>query len=511
MSAIRGGAKSEPLVELRGVTKHFQAVIALSDVTLTIRRGAIHALVGENGAGKSTLGKIVAGVLHVDAGELLIGGEVAHYRSPRDALRAGIVIVQQEVALVPHLAAIDNVFLGIKGKRAGLLDKKGRRVQFGKLCQRSGFDLPPDALVSRLRVAEQQQVEILRALARDARLIVLDEPTASLTRRETANLFRVIHQLRDQGTTIIFVSHHLDEVLEIADTVTVLRNGNLVRTAPTSEETEQSLVTAMLGRPAELTFPSKTAPSGEASVAFAVRGLTRRGVIENISFAIQKGEILGLAGLVGSGRSEVVRAIFGADRRDAGEIEVNGRDVSVGSPKKAVRAGIVLLPESRKDQGLLLRKPLATNVTLPHLREVSKGNVIALRREFARTQGVLQRLAVKPPNPRARVDSLSGGNQQKVLFGKWLFEEPRVFLADEPTRGVDVGAKLAIYELLTGLAARGMAVLLISSEIEEIVGLAHRALVMWRGRIVAEFQGPSLTMDNVMRAAFGQEMSAVGM
>jgi ABC-type sugar transport system ATPase subunit len=500
----------QPLIELHKICKRFGGAQALADVELTIYQGTVHALVGENGAGKSTLGKIVSGVISPDAGEMLVNGRPVSFNSPHEALGEGIAMIQQEIVLVPSLTVLKNVFLGLESNRRGVLKERDTRKRFDELNARSGFDLPADAITSTLSVADQKKVEILKALARNARLIVMDEPTATLPTEETAKLIEIIRGLHKAGTTIIYVSHYLKEVLNVADTVTVLRNGRLIRTGPARDETPDSLVTAMLGRSMSIVFPAKTFPLTDAPVAFSAERLSRAGVLKDISFDIRAGEIVGLAGLVGSGRTEVARAIFGADRRSEGVIKVNNRVVRINTPADGVAAGIAFLPESRKTQGLLMRLPIGQNVTLPHLRCISHGSVVQQRKEFTETTRLLKELDVKPPQPRVQVNGLSGGNQQKVLFGKWLFRHPRLLIADEPTHGVDVGAKLAIYQLITSLAREGMAVLLISSELEEVLGLAHRVLVLRHGCIVAEFKDSpddrlSLNEDAIMRAAFATQ------
>jgi len=497
-------------VGLCGISKRFGGVQALADVSLSIVRGTVHGLVGENGAGKSTLGKIISGVIQADEGQIVVDGHPVSFGSPREALTAGIAMIQQEIALVPKLSVLRNVLLGIESGRAGILDEPGTRRRFEELNARSGFALPADHIVSELSVADQKKVEILKAIARNAQLIVMDEPTAALADNESEKLIDIVRSLRQAGTTIVYVSHFLKEVLSVADTVTVLRNGELIRTTTAAGETPDSLVTAMLGREMSLTFPPKLFPPPDAPVVFAVRDLARAGVVEEIGFDIRAGEIVGLAGLVGSGRSEVARAIFGADRRDSGRLEIDGHRLRIENPTAAVRAGIAMLPESRKTQGLLMRLGIGHNTTLPHLGSLSRGTVVRQRHETGEVTRLLQDLDVRPPIPRARADSLSGGNQQKVLFAKWLFRRPRLLIADEPTHGVDVAAKLAIYRLITRLASEGMAVLLISSELEEVLGLAHRVLVLRRGRIVAELHDSpdgrsSLTEDAVMRAAFAAE------
>lgn len=497
-----------PHVELHHVGKRFQGARALADVSLAIQRGAIHALIGENGAGKSTLGKIVAGVIRPDEGELWVEGRRVAYRSPRDALADGITAIQQEIALVPQRTVLDNVFLGIEDERLAMVDGAGMARRFSELNESSGFALDPLVRVSALSIAEQQKVEIMRALARNSRLIVMDEPTARLSAEESQKLLDIVRQLQAGGVTIVYVSHFLREVLSVADTITVLRNGQVVQTTPAVEQSPDSLVTAMLGRAASLTFPERVRSEPAAPTVLAVHGLTRRGAFEDISFGVKAGEIVGLTGLVGSGRSEVARAIFGADRHDSGTIELLGNSLAIHSPRDAIAAGIAMLPESRKDQGLHMRLPVGHNVTLPHLSAVSHAGVIDGGKERVAVGGLLKRLAVKPPKVATIVSRLSGGNQQKVLFSKWLFEPPRVLLLDEPTRGVDVGAKRALYELIVSLAAGGMGVLLISSEIEEILGLAHRVLVMRRGQIVAEFGETDLDEESILRAAFGSDPAA---
>ena len=495
-------------VELRAVDKHFGGVHALREIDLQVMTGSIHGLVGENGAGKSTLGKIIAGVHRPDSGELWIRGRRVDYRSPRDALADGVTMIAQEPTLVPHRSVLENVLLGIESARAGVLDKRAMRRRYAEVAEEAQLEVPPERLARTLSVADQQKVELLRSIARRASLVVMDEPTSALTTDEAARLLEVVRRLRDRGTTIIYVSHLLDEVLAVADDVTVLRDGRLIRNGPAAEETPERLVAAMLGRSLELSFPEKIYPPADAPTVLRVRNLSRAGVIEQVSFEIRAGEIVGLAGLIGSGRSEVARAIFGADRCDSGEIEVEGKPAKVRGPRDAVRAGIAMLPEDRKAQGLLMLRSIVDNVTLPHLDAVSRGGVVGRKRERRSVVGLLERVDVRAKGPTSRLDTLSGGNQQKVLFAKWLYRMPRVFIADEPTRGVDVGAKRAICELIHSLAAEGRAVLLISSEHEEVLGLAHRVLVMRGGRIVAELDQSTMSEDALLHAAFATEVEA---
>lgn len=491
-----------PLVEVRNVWKHFGGVQALADVSITIGRGSVHGLVGENGAGKSTLAKIIGGVHKPDEGELLVDGEPVRFPSPRGALAIGIASIAQEIALVPARTVLENVFLGIESAQLGVVQQGGLLRRFAELDQRTGFELKPGDRVGELRTAEQQKVEILRAIARNARLILMDEPTAALTVDESDRLLDIIRRLAAAGTSVVLVSHQLKEVLAVAETVTVMRDGELVRTGPASQETPHSLVTAMIGRELDLTFPSKNPPPTAARTVLEVRNLSRSGIIEDISFSVKEGEIVGLAGLVGSGRSEVARAIFGADRVDGGEIFVEDRRMRARGPRGAAARGVVMVPESRKDQGLFMIRPIRENLTLSTISEVATLGVVRSRAEKARARELASQVDVRASSLEAPLGSLSGGNQQKVLFAKWLARRPNVLLADEPTRGVDVGAKRQIAELIVKLAAGGMGVLLISSEIEEVLGLAHRVLVMRSGRIVAEYAGEAATPDAVMRAAF---------
>jgi rhamnose transport system ATP-binding protein len=491
-----------PLVEAREIGKRFGGIQALDRVSLTVRAAAVHGLVGENGAGKSTLAKIIGGVYQPDQGELLVDGRPVRFGAPRDALAAGIATIAQELALVPARSVMENVFLGVEPLRFGVVQRGELRRRFDALDARTGFGVPADALVGDLRTAEQQKVEILRAIARDARLILMDEPTASLTTDETERLLAIVRRLAAAGTAIVLVSHFLDEVLAVADEVTVMRDGHLVRTAPASEETADSLVAAMIGRRIELAFPPRPPVSESAPVVLAAKGLQRRGAIEDVSLQIRAGEIVGLAGLVGSGRTEIARALFGADRLDAGQIQIDGQPVAIRSPREAAAAGVAMLPESRKEQGLFMEQAVRENVTIAMLEELSPGGVVDNRRERRVAQQAVAEVDVRTRSIEAPVVTLSGGNQQKVLFAKWLLLRPKILLADEPTRGVDVGAKRQIYELLMRLAGEGMGVLLISSEIEEVLGLSHRVLVLRAGRIVAEFAGEAATKDAVMAAAF---------
>jgi len=493
-------------VELSGITKRFAGVEALASIDLIVEHGSVQGLVGENGAGKSTLGKILAGVIQPDEGEISLNGHgKVRWKTPRDALAHGITMIAQELSLEPRRSIAENVLLGIEPKRRGLIDRKALNAECADLARKVGFEelgASPERAVGSLRVPERQKVEILRALARRAQLIVMDEPTAALPADDAKVFLETVRALRDRGITILYISHYLNEVLAVSDSVSILRDGHLIRTELASHETPESLVAAMLGRPGDLAFPAKRFPPEAASVLFSVRGLVRPPAVNGVDFDIREGEIVGLAGLIGSGRTEIARAVTGVDPPTAGEIRLGGEVMHFRSPRDAIDQGIALLPESRKDQGLFLHRPVRENVTLSHLAELATFGFLRSRQEDAEAAQIVDRLAVKPPSLKSKVANLSGGNQQKVLFARSLFRSPRLLVVDEPTRGVDVGAKRSIYELIVTLAERGLGVLLISSELEEVIGLAHRVLVVREGRIVTELTGDAIEESAVLQAAF---------
>jgi ABC-type sugar transport system ATPase subunit len=492
-------------VELRDISKSFGGTRALEGVSLTIGHGKIHALVGENGAGKSTLGKIIAGAHTADSGQVLLDGEPVRFRVPRDAISRGVILIAQELAVVPSLTVEQNVFLGVEPRQAGFQSRRELRRKYQELAASVGFELDAAANAGSLRTADQQKVEILRALSRNAQLIVMDEPTAALSRPDVEALHVVIRQLAGQGTTVVLVSHFLNEVLELADEVTILRDGRLVQTVPAAGQTEESLMAAMLGRSLDATFPAKQPPVADARTVLSVRELRAPGV-NGVSFDLRAGEILGLAGLVGAGRTEVARAICRANRVHSGSVSVTRGDTTVavtGTPRSAMRSGVLMIPESRKEQGLLLGRPVRENVSLSALAQVSRAGMMQPGPERRRVRDVLTRVDARGSGLGLPASALSGGNQQKLLFARSLLRDPAVLIADEPTRGVDVGAKRAIYELLATLTEGGLGVLLISSDVEEILGLAHRVLVMRAGQVVAELTGDGMTEAAVLGAAFG--------
>jgi ABC-type sugar transport system ATPase subunit len=493
------------LVELRGVGKSFGGLPVLTDIDLRLEPGSVHALVGENGAGKSTLSKIIAGVYTADTGALLVDGEEQRFGTPREALDRGIATIAQELALVPGLSVAENVYLGREPRTFGWVNRRKLRAAYLALAERTGFTLDPDVLVGSLRTADQQKIEILRALARGASLIIMDEPTAALSAHDTELLHGVVRQLAASGHTVLLISHFLAEVLELCDTVTILRDGHLIRTAPAADETEATLIEGMLGRTLGSVFPPKPpAPVGDDSV-LTVTDLTAPGV-NGVSLSIRPGEIVGLAGLVGAGRSEIAHAIYGAAPRTGGSVDVDGVACGPSIPA-ALRSGIFLIPESRKEQGLVLGRPIRQNVTLSNLGQVATAGWLRPAHERREARSILDRVTVAGDD-RRDVSALSGGNQQKVLFARALQRTRKVLIADEPTRGVDVGSRRAIYDLIVEQAAQGIGVLVISSDVEEVLGLAHRILVIRGGRVVGEFAGEEMTEENIITAAFADPITS---
>ena len=494
----------EPLlVETRSVSKRFGGVLALDDISIAIRRGTVHGLIGENGAGKSTLGKIIAGEYRSDSGTILFDGEIIQHATPRKARAHGVKYVAQELAIVPARSILENVLLGTESSRFGFLDRREGHVRYERIARRLGFDLDPDCLAGTLSVADQQKVELMRAMSSQTRLIIMDEPTASLDPHETDHLLDIIRGLAEDGVTVIFVSHFLREVLAVCNDITVLRDGRHIMTVPADSTNTDELVPVIIGRDLDVSHPSKQPPSRDAPIVLEVRGLKAAGASTPADFNICRGEILGLAGLVGSGRTEVCRALFGAEG-NAGEVRVDGDLIKIDSPADSIRAGIVMLPESRRESGLVMRRPIRDNVTLPYLGRFTRAVFIQTRAEESAVLGILRQVGLSESRNQGNVENLSGGNQQKVLFAKWLLNTPRVLIADDPTRGVDVGAKRSIYELLVQLAGKGMAILLVSSEIEELLGLAHRVHIMRGGHIVGEVDG-NTDKETVLRLAFGPE------
>ena len=495
------GSDGAPILSMIGIRKSFPGVVALDGVDLTLRAGEVHMLLGENGAGKSTLMKILGGAYRNDAGEIRLRGQAIEINSPRAALSLGIRVIAQELNLVPHLSVAENVFLGAAPTRLpGVIDWRRLRTETTALLADLGMDLDAATPVHQLSLAQRQMVEIAKALRGDAPILVMDEPTSALTSREVDNLFRLIARLVERGVAVVYITHRLDEVYRIGHRVTVLRDGRLVKTALLSEVTVGELVRFMANRDLGDHFPKRRQAPGRELLT--VDGLGRRGALHDISFKLHAGEVIGIAGLLGAGRSELARVLAGADRRDAGSIARDGRAIQLRTPADAIRNGIGLLPEDRKAEGLVAELTVARNLALPHGRRLARGGFLPRRCEEKLAEPLVSELRVKAM-PTQQVRLLSGGNQQKVVLGKWLAGDARVLIFDEPTRGVDVAAKVEIYNLMNRLTARGAGIIMVSSELPELLGMSDRILVMHRGRIQAEIDAAEATEERVLRAALG--------
>ena len=488
---------------MEAIVKSFPGVRALDGVSFDVRAGEVHALVGENGAGKSTLMKILAGAYIADGGTIAVDGKTIAMTGPKDAERAGIGMIYQEFNLVPDLGVIENIVLGIEPVRGWFLDPGAAAARATAILAELGITLPLDRPARRLSVAEQQLTEIAKALVRHARLIVMDEPTAALTERETDALFALIATLKAQGVAFVYISHRLEELPRIADRITVIRDGKAIETRPIAEMPQNEMIRLMVGRSLEAHFPELPPVAPDAPVRLAVRDLHAASNVNGVSFAVRRGEIVGLAGLVGAGRTEIVRAIAGADIATGGEITVDGKTVVVRSPHAGIEAGIALITEDRKAQGLVLGMTVRENTTLAHLASYSSGPFIDRAAEVDVTNHEIAELRVRTPSSEQAVRNLSGGNQQKVVLAKWLIGDAHVFLFDEPTRGVDVGAKAEIYALMLQLLARGAAIVMVSSELPEVLGMSHRVLVVRDGTIAGEFARADATPAKVIALAAG--------
>ena len=488
-------------IHAEGIGVSFGGVPVLSDVTLDILPGEIHGLIGENGAGKSTLGKVFGGYYHAAAGSLRVFGREVPKWDPPTALANGVAMMHQELQLVPALTVAQNVYLGLEHQNWGILHRN-EAGRLAALMESSGFELDPNAVVADLSIADQQKIEILRALARNAKVIVMDEPTSSLSKDEVEQLHSSMRSLRDEGRTVIYVSHFLEDILAVTDRVTALRDGKFVKTADTADENRSSLVSAMLGGgKTETPYPDKVRPVPGDPV-LAVEGLRTSTGVENATLTVGRGEIVGLIGLVGSGRSEIARAIIGADPTVSGEVRLNGARYSDRTLAKSAKSGLVMVPEDRRRQGLVMTMAVRANMTLPHLSHFSAAGTVKAVEEKSRARELIDHFRIRPATVDGDVSKYSGGNQQKVLFGKWLVENPAVVILDEPSRGVDVGARERIHEAIAELAADGAAILLISSEIEEVLGLAHRCYLVDRGRTVEEISPDENTEASVLSALF---------
>ncbi len=501
--------RGEPRLELRHASKSFGRVRALVDGDLTLWPGEVHALLGENGAGKSTLVKILAGVYKADGGELYVDGAQRQFATPALARDAGIAVIYQEPTLFFDLSIAENIFMGRQPvDRLGRIDYAAMHAQVRELLDSLGVDLSASRLVRGLSIADQQVIEIAKALSLNASVLIMDEPTAALSLPEVERLFAIVRKLRERGAAILFITHRLEEVFVLSQHVTIMRDGAKVFDAPTAQLNTDMIVAKMVGRDLETFYPKADVPPGE--VVLRVRGLTRNGVFKDISFDVRAGEIVALAGLVGAGRSEVARAVFGIDRFDAGEVRIGGTLLAPGRPAAAVKAGLALVPEDRRQQGLALELSIARNASMTVLGRLVRFGLISGGREVSLANQWGTRLRLKAGDLRAPVATLSGGNQQKVVLGKWLATGPKALIIDEPTRGIDVGAKAEVYGALADLVREGMAVLMISSELPEVLGMADRVLVMHEGRITADIARADASEERIMSAALGQSGIQLG-
>jgi ribose transport system ATP-binding protein len=501
---------AELLVEMTGISKSFPGVHALDDCRFELRPGEVHALVGENGAGKSTLMKILAGIYHRDAGTIRVKGREVEIASPRAAQDMGISIIHQELNLMGHLTVAQNVFIGREPRRGVLLDDKALNRKAAELFEQLHIRLDPKARVSKLAVAQQQMVEIAKALSHNSDVLIMDEPTAALTEGEIAELFRIIRHLRELGHGIVHISHRLEELKQISDRVTVMRDARYIDTVQTAEATIGQIISMMVGRTIFEATP-ELPETVDPTIVLDVSGLNRGRQVQDVSFQLHRGEILGVAGLVGAGRTEVMRAIFAADRPESGTITINGQPATIRTPSDAVRYGIAYLSEDRKRYGLALGMDVEVNTVLASLRRFTS-RFGWIRTGATRKQALEQvkSLAIKTPGISQRVKNLSGGNQQKVVMAKWLTADTDILIFDEPTRGIDVGAKSEIYRLLNDLARQGKSIIMISSELPEILRMSHRVLVMCEGRITGELSSAEATQEAIMTLATQRESVAVG-
>lgn len=492
----------DAILVMEHISKAFPGVQALNDVQLTVRRGTVHALMGENGAGKSTLMKILIGMYIPDSGTINFAGKNVQIPDTETALKLGISMIHQELSPVPYMTVAENIFLGREPLgRMGFIDKRKMIADTKALLDRLEINIDPMTVMKTLSVANTQMVEIAKAISYDASLIIMDEPTSAITEREVAHLFRMISTLKRKGVAIVYITHKMDEVFQIADDVTVFRDGKHISTLPAAQTDKNLLISMMVGRELTNIFPKTDAPIGE--IILSVRNLTRKGIVHDVNFDLRRGEILGLAGLMGAGRTEVIEGIFGIKEIDSGEITVKGKRVTIKSPADAIKNGLALLTEDRKLTGIMGVLPVRDNMTIASLSSFVVNGLLNKRVIEDTCNREKGRLEIKTPTMDQTIRLLSGGNQQKVLVSRWLLTVPDILILDEPTRGIDVGAKSEIHRLMCQLANEGKAIIMISSELPEVLGMSDRVLVMHNGRIGGEFQRKDATQENIMRAATG--------
>lgn len=499
----------EKALEMKNITKSFMGVHALKNVNFTACKGKVNILIGENGAGKSTLMKILAGVYPKDSGEIVIDGKTVEINNPHDSMRNKIAMIYQELNLCRDMTVQENVFLGKEITKGMLIDKKETMRRTVELMEKYEMGIRPDEMVGSLSVAKQQMLEIVKALSEDAKILVMDEPTSSLTLQEVEHLFRIIKQLTANGVTIIYISHRMEELFEIGDYITVMRDGEFISEDPIGNVTQESLIASMVGREITQMFPKQEVPIGDT--VLEVKGLSKKGMYRDVSFELRRGEILGFSGLVGAGRTEVAMSVFGAIKPDAGSILINGKEVKIRSPYDAIKHKIAYLPEDRKLLGVDLNSKIRNNISVTNMDKIAnKGGFLNFKKEEEICTNAVKQLRIKTPSIMQLVGNLSGGNQQKVAIAKWITRDIDVLILDEPTRGVDVGAKEEIHKMIVELARQGIGIVLISSELPEVLGMSDRVVVMHEGEIKAMLNAQEATQELVMSYSVGSEEKVQG-
>jgi ribose transport system ATP-binding protein len=490
------------LLQMSGIEKSFNGVQVLKNVSLNIMKGEVHALMGENGAGKSTLIKILTGVYPMDGGSIVLNGQECKIESRSEASKLGIGVIYQELSLIPTLSVAQNVMLGKEQNSMGILKLKVMHKKVKELIDYYDFGINPDAIVETLSVAQRQTVEILKALSEESSLIIMDEPTASLSSKESESLFKIINQLRDKGVSILYISHRLEEVFRLSDRLTILRDGQNVKTLCKEEINPPDVIRLMIGKEISESTASENLRVSQAPPVLEMKDLCRRGVFENINFTLYKGEILGIGGLIGSGRTEVLRCIYGADRYDSGSILFENKPLA-HNIRQNMAKGFGLIPEDRRNQGFVPLLSVVRNIAITNYDKLSKASLVNLESERKMGVDMVEKLDIRPNNPQVAVGNLSGGNQQKVVLGKWLSRDLKVLLIDEPTAGIDVGAKAEIYRIIEDLAAKGVSIILVSSDLQELLRVSQRILVFRKGRIFKEFNSGVITQEDILMAASG--------
>lgn len=489
-------------IEMKGINKSFGSNQVLKDAGFLLKDGEVHALMGENGAGKSTLMKILTGVYTRDAGTVIVDGEEVTYKSPQEAEKAGIVFIYQEINALFDLTVEENMFMGKEiTKKFGVCDKKAMREKAKEVMDKVGVSIPVDAVMSDLSVGQQQMIEICKALMVDAKVIIMDEPTAALTESETEGLFKVINQLREKGVSIVYISHRMEEIFALCDRITILRDGQYIDTKEIKDLTMDDVVQMMIGREIGERFPKRDSKIGD--VVLKVEGLTSGKLFHDVEFEVRAGEVLGVAGLMGAGRTEIMQAIFGNLKKDSGKIYIDGEEVSIKNPRQAIKAGIGFVTEDRKTEGLLLEKSIAENIEIANLGKVSKGGVLKKDKQDEIVKKGIDEFRVKCFGPWHECNNLSGGNQQKVVLAKWVYTDPKILILDEPTRGVDIGAKKEIYDVINDMAAKGVAVIMVSSELPEVLGMSDRIMVIREGEVRGIIDGQDADQAKIMTLATG--------